>query len=181
MLSAFVSASGFSILATMRGRSGVTEHPVVGFDLPGAFTATGRQDEPGNGRYAGQRLAAETQRHDGLEVIEACDLAGRVPGQCQRHFVTRDSGTVIADTDQLLTARHEIDLDRPRAGIQAVFDELLDDRRRSLNDLAGRDLVDEVSGKLANGHHAILSEVATARKATACRLAQEPTDAQVPA
>ena len=54
---------------------------------------------------------------------------------------------IVFDTDLLLAA--ELDLNRQPAcaRIDGVLDELLDDRCRPLDDLAGGDLVREVCGK----------------------------------
>jgi len=41
---------------------------------------------------------------------------------------------------------------RVAAGIEGVLDELLDDRGRPFDHLAGGDLVDELTGKNADGH-----------------------------
>ena len=37
-------------------------------------------------------------------------------------------------------------------GVEAVLEQLLDDGRRSFDDFAGGDLVDQVTRKLLNGH-----------------------------
>ena len=48
------------------------------------------------------------------------------------------------------------DLDARRAGVERVLDQFLDHARRTLDDLAGGDLVDHRFGKLANGHRATI-------------------------
>ena len=45
------------------------------------------------------------------------------------------------------------DGDAPRAGVDRVLDQLLDDRRRALDDFAGGDLVGEVRRKTMNSSH----------------------------
>ena len=48
--------------------------------------------------------------------------------------------TVVGDADEAHAAVLEVDRDPARAGVERVLDELLHDRRRALDDLAGGDL-----------------------------------------
>ena len=59
---------------------------------------------------------------------------------------------VIANPDQLLPARNDIDLHGLRTRVQTVLHEFLDHGRRPLDDLAGGDLVNQVTGELLDGH-----------------------------
>ena len=59
---------------------------------------------------------------------------------------------VVGDADQALAAAGGDDVDPPRAGVERVLDELLDDARRALHHLAGGDAVDDVVGKTADRH-----------------------------
>jgi hypothetical protein len=70
----------------------------------------------------------------------------------QRQVGSVDAVAVVADPDQAHAAFLEVDVDAARAGIERVLDQLLDHGRRPLDDIAGRDLVDEGVGKLADGH-----------------------------
>jgi hypothetical protein len=72
----------------------------------------------------------------------------------QRKFelIVHDTIAVIANAHELLAARDNVDLHGLGAGVKAVFDQLLHDRGRALDDLAGRDLVDQVIGELLDGH-----------------------------
>ena len=52
-----------------------------------------------------------------------------------------------------LAAELDRDGDASRAGVERVLDELLDDRRRALDDLAGRDLVGELGRQALDAVH----------------------------
>ena len=66
--------------------------------------------------------------------------------QRQMQFRGGDAAAVVADADQLRAALLDVDLDPCRTGVEAVLDQLLDDRRRALDHLAGCDLIDEFAG-----------------------------------
>ena len=100
-----------------------------------------------------ERLAPETQRRDAFEVFGPPDLArgvalDRAPGIFRLHPL--DIGF---DVNQLLATKLDGNGDAPRARIDRVLDELLDDRRRALDDLAGGNLVGEVAWKHVNSRH----------------------------
>ena len=75
-----------------------------------------------------------------------------MPANRHREIFRRHACPVVDHPDQRLAAAGGCDLDPPRAGIEGVFDKLLDDACRSLDDLAGGDLVDQGIWKLLNGH-----------------------------
>ena len=54
------------------------------------------------------------------------------------------AAAVVGDPDQRPAAGVALDGDRPGTGIQGVVDQLLDDRGRALDHLAGGDLIDHV-------------------------------------
>ena len=58
----------------------------------------------------------------------------------QLKFCAGNTAAVIRDADQSLAAVPYVNLHFCRAGVQRVFHQFLDDRRRALDDLAGRDL-----------------------------------------
>ena len=62
----------------------------------------------------------------------------------------RHPAAVVADEQALDAAAVDLDLDPRGAGVERVLDELLDDRGRPLDDLAGGDPVDHLSGEAAN-------------------------------
>ncbi len=55
-----------------------------------------------------------------------------------------DAVAVIDDANEFGAARVEVDVDAGRAGVDGVFEQLLDDRRGPLDHLAGGDLGDDI-------------------------------------
>ncbi len=132
-------AAGLAVLALDRRARG------------GALPPRG-QPQPRHRRNRRQRLAAEPERGDPLEVLERGDLAGGMARQREREFVRRDAGAVVAHADQADPAVLDVDRELLRAGIEGVLDEFLDDGSRTLDDLARSDLVDERAFEDADGH-----------------------------
>jgi hypothetical protein len=99
-----------------------------------------------------QRFAAKAERGDRFEIVERRDLAGGMALHRQQQFLRGDTTAIVAYPDQAHAAVFKIDVDALRAGIDRVFDQFLDHRRRALDDFAGGDLIDEGVGKLADGH-----------------------------
>ena len=99
-----------------------------------------------------QRLAAEAERRDRRQVVGGRELRGRVPRDGERQLLALDARAVVGDADPLDAAARQIDVDLRRARIERVLEELLQRRRRPLDDLAGRDLVDELIGERADRH-----------------------------
>jgi hypothetical protein len=134
----------------------------VDFDAPGVlFPAQARRQR--QARYGGnacQRLAAKAQRRDRLEVAGGGDLGCRVARQRQRQILTPDAISVVGDANQLDPAAGEIDVDLPRAGVEAVLEDLLQRRGRPVDDFAGGDLVDQLIGQRTDRWHQRASPVA---------------------
>ena len=63
-----------------------------------------------------------------------------------------NAAAVVAHAREPHAAGLDFDLDALRAGVEAVLDQLLDDGRRPLDDLAGGDLIDEVVVENADRH-----------------------------
>jgi hypothetical protein len=118
--------------------------------------------------------AAEAERSDALEIVDGRDLAGRVPRQRQPQLVALDSAAIVANPAQPHAALFDLDLDAARAGVDAVLDQLLEHGRRTLDDLAGRDLVDELFGQDADRHGATREEKAARRISERARFAIAP-------
>ena len=88
-----------------------------------------------------------------LEIVERRDLARRVARQRERELVARECRAPSSVTRiSARPAAFDLDLDRARAGVERVLDELLDDGRRPLDDLARGDLVDELRRQNSDGH-----------------------------
>jgi hypothetical protein len=112
----------------------------------------GAQRQSRNRRNTRQRLTAKTQRGDGFKVIQTRYLAGRVARQRQFDLVLIDALAIVPDTHQLLATGYDVNLNGLRARVETVFDQLLDDRSRPLNDLAGGNLINQMIWELLNGH-----------------------------
>ncbi len=138
----------------MRRRHRLTDLATIRLDLPRGISpgAARRERQSRNRADTRQRFAAKSERGDGFEVVEAGNLARGVTRQGQLEFVAFDALAVIADPHQLLSAGDDLDLHGLGAGVEAVLDQFLDHRGRALDDLAGSDLVDEVTGELLDGH-----------------------------
>jgi hypothetical protein len=91
----------------------------------------------------GQRLAPEAERCDTLEVRERADLAGGMPEQRKRHLLLRDAAAVVAYLQPAQPAVVDADLDVVGAGVDGVFQQLLDHRRGSFDDFTRGDLADQ--------------------------------------
>lgn len=87
-----------------------------------------------------------------LEVIEAGDLAGRMPLERERQLVGRDAAAIVADRDERDAALLGRDLDAARTGVEGVLDQFLGEGCGAFDDLAGGDLVDEVGRQQADRH-----------------------------
>ena len=88
-----------------------------------------------------QRLAAKAERADGEQIFLG-QLRGGMPLDRQQQIVRRHAAAVVGDADQRQPARRGDDLDLAGAGVERVLDQLLDDARRALDDLAGGDAID---------------------------------------
>jgi hypothetical protein len=111
------------------------------------------QAETRDRRNRRQRLAAEAERVDGREIGGRRDLARRVPLDRQLRVLGRHPLAVVFDEHKLLAAELDGDADAPCARVDGVLDELLDDRGRSLDDLAGGNLVRQLERQPADARH----------------------------
>ncbi len=128
----------------MRRRLHARRHiPAFGLDLPGLIGIAGArgQGQTRHGADRRQRLATEPQAHHLFEVFEVANLAGGVTGQGERQVIGGNTAAVIAHAQQLDAALLDIDVNTLGAGVEAVFQQLLDHRSRALNHLTSGDLV----------------------------------------
>src|SRR6185503_21284647 len=107
---------------------------------PGAARAAS-QREMRDRRDTGQRLAAETERGNPLEVVGTANLAGRMALDGEPRILRRHAFAVVFDLDQLLAAKLHRDDDPARARVDRVLDELFDHGCRTLDDFSGGNLV----------------------------------------
>src|SRR5262249_52983574 len=108
----------------------------------GPARRAGLQGDLGDAADGGQGLAPKPQGADAEEVLGAGQLAGGVAGEGERQVVRLDAAAVIDHPDEVGAAPLDVDVDAAAAGVDGVFQQLLDDAGRPLDDLAGGDLVD---------------------------------------
>ncbi len=101
----------------------------------------------------GQRLAAKPERPNRRQIVGPRDLARRVTLDREPRVLRIHPFAVVLDAQRLLPAELDGDRNPPRARVERVLDELLDDRRRTLDDLAGGDLIGEVQGQAVDAGH----------------------------
>ena len=122
-------------------------------------------------RDRGQRLAAEPERPYADQVGGLADLARGVARQRQLGVRPAHPRTVVAHPDQALPAVLDLDPDRARTGVERVLDQLLDDRRRSLDHLARGDLVGDLGCEHGDPrrHRGTTSEASTQPRTPSAR------------
>ena len=105
----------------------------------------------------GQGFAAETKGAYAKQIVRSADLARGMTGDGERQFLGRDAAAIVADANQIGPALPQGYVDPRAPRIDAVFQQLLDDAGRPLNDFARGNLIDDAQWKLANrGHWSIL-------------------------
>lgn len=114
-----------------------------GFHLPGLLGAAGagRQGQARHRADGRQGLTAKAQAHHPLKVFQVANLAGGVTGQGQRQIVGRDTAAIVTHAQQLDATLLHVDINALGAGVDAVFQQLLDHRCRTLHNLTRRNLV----------------------------------------
>ena len=83
-------------------------------------------------------------------VIE--QLGGGVAFDGERQFLGGHAAAVVLDGDEGTAAVADHDIDPRRSGVDGVLHQLLDDRRRPFDDLAGGNTVDDGLWQQADGH-----------------------------
>ena len=94
-----------------------------------------------------QRLAAKPHRGEPPQIVERAQLRRGVALERLDRIGRRHAAAVVDHADQVTPAAGGLDRDHRRAGVDRVVDQLLDDRGRSLDDLAGGDLIDDGCGQ----------------------------------
>jgi len=138
-----------------RRRNGIVQNPVIGLDPPSVrsgFEAAGERQTRNRGD-AGQSFATKTERRHPAQIVKIADFAGGVPVQRQRQIVLFDAAAIVDHFDEFGAARREFDLNALTAGVQAVFQQLFQGRRRAFDHFAGGDLVHKMVGKKLDAWH----------------------------
>jgi hypothetical protein len=84
-----------------------------------------------------------------------------VPLERELGVGARHAVPVVADAHERRAAVLDLDVDAAGTRVERVLAELLDDGRRPLDHLAGRDLVDEVVGETLDGRQGSASRART--------------------
>ncbi len=120
----------------------------------GFVPAARQQGQARNRGKASQRFPPKAERHYASKVFGLRNLAGRMARDRQGQFRKRDAGAVVSHFEALDAAGGEFDLDACRAGIKAVFQELLQCGGRAFDHFARRDLVDQQIRQSLDGRQA---------------------------
>ncbi len=112
--------------------------------------------QAGDGGDGGQRLATEAHGRDDGEPFRVGELRGGVPLERERGVGGVHPATVVDHPHERESALLHLDLDLPSPGIERVLDQLLHDRGRALDHLAGGDLVHEAGWQEQDARHATL-------------------------
>ena len=106
----------------------------------------GEDVHPRHGGDGGQRLAPEAQRTDGGQILRAAQLAGGVAQEGGGQLLRRDAAAVVRDADIGQAAPLQLRRDGGRAGVQRVFQKLLDHGGGALHHLTGGDQIGNMGG-----------------------------------
>ena len=85
-------------------------------------------------------------------------------GQGQRQFVLRNAAAVVGDADQLDAAFFQMHLDGLAAGIEAVFEQFLENGGGSFDHFASGNLADQQVGEAGDGRHRRIIPECTGRR-----------------
>ena len=97
-------------------------------------------------------LPRGTRACDRGEIRRVANLAGGVPLERELGVLARHPLAVVLDDDEPLSAEFDRDTDACGPGVNRVLDELFHHRRRTLDDLASRDLVGKVGWEAVDAH-----------------------------
>ncbi len=139
--------------ARLRRRRDLVLQALIDFDahaMRGAVAAR-RDVEQRDRADRGQRLAAKAERRD-REKIAVRQFRRRMALDREIEIFRAHAGAIVGDADQAPAARLDDDLDAACAGIERILDQFLHGGRRTLDDLARRDAVDEDGIETADGH-----------------------------
>ena len=125
-----------------------------GVGLPGLLLLrrAGGQGQPRHRADTGQRFPAKAKADNGFQIVKRGNFTGGVASQRQRQLVLFDAAAVVPNADKLRAAAFDININSGRAGIKAVFDQLLNHRRRTFHHLPCGNLVGELRRQNLNRH-----------------------------
>ena len=101
----------------------------------------GHQIHAGDGGNRRECLAAKSERADAFQILLRADFAGRMAAEGNRCVLCAHAAAVVRDAQIGDAAVLQLDGDRSRTCVNRVFDQLLADGRRTLNNLTGCDQI----------------------------------------
>ena len=113
---------------------------------------SGGDDGAGDGGDAGQGFASKTQCRDGVQLFLAVDLAGGMALKGYGNFFGGDPVAVVDDLNLLNATGLDLNRDLAGPGVDGVFDQFFDHRRRTFHHLSGGDLGGQAWRKDLNRH-----------------------------
>ncbi len=116
--------------------------------------AAARQGEARDRCDRGDRLTAEAEGRNAIEVFGGRHLGGRVTLEGEEHIVPVHPAAVVTDADHGTPAVPHLHRDAPGAGVEAVLDQLLDHGGGTLDDFSRRDAIHDPVRKHSNPRHA---------------------------
>ena len=117
------------------------------------FRGAGFETEAGDGGNGRQGFTAEAERDDGKEIVRAAELGGGMTLEGQQGVIAAHAVAVIDDADELAASGFDLDANARGACVERVFEKLLDDGGRALDDLSGGNLIRNLVRKNANPAH----------------------------
>src|SRR5262245_29735324 len=99
-----------------------------------------------------QRLAPESQRADSGQIVGVANLAGRMALEGQPRVLGRHALAIVFHADLLLAAQFGVNRQAAGARVDGVLVELLNERRRTLDDYDGN-LIRETGRQAADLPH----------------------------
>ena len=118
------------------------------------FAGGGFERDARDGGDGGQRLAAKAERGNGEQIVGGAQLRSGVALEGQQRVVAIHALAVVGDADELAAAGLDFDANAVGAGVERVFQQLLDDGGGPVDHFAGGDLVGHLVGKNADAPHA---------------------------
>jgi len=117
-----------------------------------------------DGRDRSERLAAETERMERIDVLDRSDLARGMTVEGHAGIHRRHAASVVDDLDQLAAAVARIDRHGMRTGVDRILHHLLHHRRRTVDHFACGDLVGyDVRQEFDSVGHTLLSPLVVVR------------------
>lgn len=127
-----------------RNRGGVENFPTVCADLRADLSQRSAELQMRNRADRRKRLAPKSHRRELEEIFVGRDFRSRMSLQRKECIFSVHPHAVVIDPDELESSLQATDLDPRSVGIEAVFDQLFDDRGGIFNYFSRSDRVDHI-------------------------------------